>query len=99
MNSLIRVAIHNVASNVRSFGIGIEQFLVLLDGNAPIAAIDVATAELQIELLPVAIVSDRRQHLRPDQHPVHTPCSNSILAVLRGPFERGSSDAYLQPTD
>ena len=93
MNSLIRVAIHNVASNIRSFGIGIEQFLVLLDGNAPIA-IDVATAELQIELLPVAIVSDRRQHLRPDQHPVHTPCSNSILAALRRPFERGWSDAY-----
>src|SRR5579863_5211213 len=71
MNSLVRIAIQNATAKVLSLGIGGEQLLILLNGNAPVA-IDLATAELQIELLPVAIVCDRGQHLRLDQHPVHT---------------------------
>jgi hypothetical protein len=43
-NSLIRVAIQNVAPSVLAFGIGGEQFFIPLDGDAPIA-IDVAAPE------------------------------------------------------
>jgi hypothetical protein len=67
--------------------------LILLDRNAPIA-IDLAAAELQIELLLVPNVCDRAQRLRLDQHPVHTLCSYPILATPRRPFETAWSDAY-----
>lgn len=90
MNALIWVAIQNVASTILSFGIRGEQLLILLDGNAPIA-IDLATAELQIELLPLAIVCDRGQHLRLDQHPVHkfTPCAPIPFSQLCAGPSRG----------
>ena len=72
MNSLVWVALQNVAPTILAFGIGAEKFLISLSRHVPIA-VDVTAAILRIEMMPVVIVCDGCQHPGLHPHPVHCP--------------------------
>ena len=72
MNSLVPIVIQNVSLRIFAFGIGGEKFLVSMRRHLPVA-VDVATAKLQIQMMPVVIVCDRCQHSGLHSHPVHSP--------------------------
>jgi len=62
--------LQNVVPTILTLRLSREKFLISLGWNAAVA-IDIAAAKLQIQMVPIGIVCDRRQHLRLHPNPVH----------------------------
>lgn len=84
-----------MAPTILTLRLSREQFVISLGWNTA-AAIDIAAAKLQVQLVPVRIVCDRDQHPRFHSNPVHIPallthsrksnCQNSTVFSCRATF-------------